>query len=207
MMRRLVWYFLPPAIRKADDLSNFLEAQSNYLTQRATYEFSRNTLGYFGQHMFADEAFMAATRVSRWEGFAAVMADCLVLTEGLLRPAAESHDLGPGLLRLYVRALAAQPSPAHRQAGYGDLVDLLGARLQQAATHPPAPVRDVARHAARRLLETLPVRSNNPRADRDGIEQAVHFGLVSVHDQLVRRIDAAALAAELRLKATVETSN
>lgn len=197
MIRRLKDYFLPPAICEAGDLRDFLVAQSNYLTQRASYEFSRNTLAYFGQHVFADPAFLAQTKVCRWEGFAAVMADTLVLTEGLLRPAAGGRALAPGLVRLYVEGIAAQPSPPHRPDGWGDLVSSLDTRLQQAAALPPAPVRDVGRHSARCILETVPVRSANPKADRDGIQQAVHFGLVSVHDQLVRRLDREALAAAL----------
>lgn len=197
MIRRLVDYFLPPAICEAGDLRDFLVAQSNYLTQRASYEFSRNTLGYFGQHVFADQAFLAQTRVCRWEGFAAVLADALVLTEGLLRPAAGGRELAPGLVRLYVEGISAQPSPPHRPDGWVDLVTGLGTRLQQAAEGPPAPVREVARHAARCILDTLPIRSSNPKADRDGIHQAVHFGLVSVHDQLVRRLDRGGLAAEV----------
>ncbi len=197
-MRRLIEYFRPPAIRDPAALAAFLIGQSNYLTQRATYEFSRNTLGYFGQHFFADEGFMAQTRICRWEGFAAVLADALVLTEGLLRPAGIPADaLRPGFVTLYGAALAAQPEPAHRAAGWSDLVDHLLQRLAGAAQAPPTPVREVSRHAARRIYDTLPIYSGNQPADRAGIEQAVHFGLVSVHDQLARRLAVADVARGL----------
>lgn len=198
-MRRLVAHFFPPPIRTPDLLASFLYGQANYLTQRATYEFCRNTLGYFGQHMFADPHFQAQERVCRWEGFAAVLADEIVLVEGLLRPAAPAPltALRAGLTNLYAEGLAAQPAPAHRTEGFDDLVTAFAHRLEHVAEVEPRPVKDIAHVAARRIYEVLPIYSGNEEADREGIDRAVLFGLISVSDQLKRRLDAASVSGAL----------
>lgn len=198
-MRRLVAHFFPPPIRTPELLGSFLCGQANYLTQRATYEFCRNTLGYFGQHMFADPRFQAQERVCRWEGFAAVLADELVLVEGMLRPAAPAplSALRTGLTALYAEGLAAQPAPAHRTEGAAELVASFAHRLDRVAEIEPRPVRDIAHIGARRIYDVLPIYSGNEAADREGIDRALLFGLISVADQLTRRLDAAAVGAAL----------
>ncbi|WP_119419630.1 hypothetical protein [Desertibaculum subflavum] len=198
-MRRLVTRFFPPPIRTPDALGGFLVGQANYVTQRVTYEFCRNTLGYFGQHMFADLRFQAQERLCRWEGFAAVLADGLVLAEGLLRPAAPAplSALRAGLITLYADGLAAQPEPVHRADGFADLVDSFAHRLDRVAEIEPRPVRDIAHTGARRVYDVLPIYSGNEAADREGIDRAMLFCLISVTDQLSRRLDAAAVGAAL----------
>ena len=133
VMRRLVAHFFPPPIRTPEELGGFLCGQANYLTQRATYEFCRNTLGYFGQHMFADPRFQDQERVCRWEGFAAILADGLVLVEGLLRPVAPAplSAMRSGLAALYAEGLAGSGSAEefmeHGASGTADDLDLAGA--------------------------------------------------------------------------------
>ena len=56
MLRRLVDHFRPPRIRDRAALRRFVSGEASYLAQRATYEFSRNTLAWYGQHAFADRA-------------------------------------------------------------------------------------------------------------------------------------------------------
>jgi hypothetical protein len=198
-MRRFVDRFFPPPIRTPDALGSFLCGQANYLTQRISYEFCRNTLGYFGQHMFADPRFQAQERVCRWEGFAAVLADELVVAEGLLRAAAPAplSALRASLAVLYAEGLAAQPTPAHRQPDLADLVDAFAHRLDRVAEIEPRPVKDIAHIGARRIYDVLPIYSGNEAADRDGIDRAVLFGLISVRDQLAKRLDCAAVGAML----------
>lgn len=199
VMRRLVAHFFPPPIRSPDALGSFLCGQANYLTQRATYEFCRNTLGYFGQHMFADPRFQEQERVCRWEGFAAVLADQLVLTEGLLRPVSPSplSAMRAGLTALYTEGLVAQPAPTHRATDISDLVETFAHRLDRTAEIEPRPVKDIAHIGARRIYDVLPIYSGNEAADRDGIDRALLFGLISVRDQLARRLDPAAVSAAL----------
>lgn len=198
-MRRLVTRFFPPPIRTPEALGEFLCGQANYITQRVTYEFCRNTLGYFGQHMFADPRFQAQERVCRWEGFAAVLADGLVLAEGLLRQPAPAplSALRAGLTALYAEGLTAQPAPAHRADGFIDLVDAFAHRLDRVAEIEPRPVRDIAHIGARRIYDVLPIYSGNETADREGIDRALMFGLISLSDQLGKRLDAAAASAAL----------
>jgi hypothetical protein len=206
MLQAIVDYLRPPAITETSALQRFLSGEASYLAQRSTYEFSRNTLAWFGQWAFGDDKFNDAFRLCRWEAFAAVLADMVVLThEKLQRSAAEGSDaLVAALTDLYEAALTEYPVPAHRPAGWVDRVQALRVRLGQAALAGPLAPAEVARTAARRIYEVLPVHSSNPDADYEAIEAAIRFGMVSFHDKLWRRLQAEAVSSALLDRARTE---
>lgn len=196
--RGVVEYFRPPPIVDGIALGRFLSGESSYLAQRATYEFARNTLAYFGQWAFGDDKFNDAFRISRWEAFAAILADAIVLTEGLLRPAVPepARLVGP-LVSLYRRELHAYPLPPHRGAGWDDVIESLAARLTAAQQAPPAVVGDVARVASRRVYDTLPLYSHNKEYDITIIENSIRFGTIALNDRLVARLRPPVVWADL----------
>lgn len=197
-LRGWIENFRPPPIVDATALGRFLSGESSYLAQRATYEFARNTLAYFGQWAFNDDKFNDAFRISRWEAFAAILADAIMLTEGRLRPAASNPEslLAP-LVALYHRELNAYPLPAHRSGGWDDLVERLRARLTVARLAAPIPAGELAKVAARRVYDTLPLYSDNKEYDVTIIDNAVRFGFVAFSDRLVARLRPSAVAADL----------
>ena len=197
MLQCIIEYFRPPPLRDARALFEFLAAEASYLAQRATYEFCRNTLSYYGQHHFGDDGFNRIFAVSRWEAFAAILADLFVLAESRLRAAAPAQQLADPLLAGFGRALDAYPRPAHRAEGWGDVVDALRARLQDAGAAATASPVFLAKVAARRIYDTLPIYSQNKPADRQGIARAVQFGMVAIDERLVERLDSAGVVADL----------
>ena len=72
---------------RASELRRFLSGETSYLAQRMTYEFSRNTLAWFGQHYFADPGFNDVFRKCRWESFGLLGADVTLLAFGWMAAA------------------------------------------------------------------------------------------------------------------------
>jgi len=178
-------------------LRRFLSGEASYLAQRMTYEFSRNTLAWFGQHYFADPGFNDAFRKCRWESFGLLAADMVVLTYARM-PDAQRHDreaLGTRVQALLAAVLGEYPVPEHRPDGWSDLEAGFAARI--AAVQPPVDPTDFAEATAKAVFKTLPVFSENRSGDYQVVYNAVHFGLVAFADRLRRRVAAEPAARAL----------
>ncbi|HYG88962.1 MAG TPA: hypothetical protein VD978_22195 [Azospirillum sp.] len=149
--------------------------------------------------LFAEKEFQDALARCRWESFAAVLADLLLLAHRYLRAHADGQEraLATALARLYPAILDAQPRPPHRVEGWEDVAVPFAARLEQARIDGVAAPAEVARTAARRVLQVLPIHEEHRRHDREAIEGAVRFHTVAAWETMVRRVDAAAVAADL----------
>lgn len=200
MLQRVIDYFRPPPIHSRAALQPFLSSQASYLAQRSTYEFSRNTLSYYGQGAWHDPVFQDLMRVCRWESFAAVLADMIVLTEGRLRPSAggDPNVLVEPLLDLYRAIIGEYPVPAHRTEGWDADIASFRQRLQRAQMIAPMAPSDVALVGARRVFDVLPVYSQYREVDYQVIEGAVRFGIIAFNDQLRARLQVAAVLTDLR---------
>ena len=198
MLRRIIAHFRPPPIASRAALQQFLSASGAYLAQRSTYEFSRNTLSYYGQGAWHDPTFQELMRVCRWESRAAVLADQVVLAEGQLRrSAAPPHALVAPLAELYRDLLAEHPVPAHRPQGWGADIEALRARLDRVQLALPLGAPEVARVGAKRVFEVLPVYSQYRDSDFQVMENSIRFGMVSFSDQLRQRLRPAAVVGDL----------
>src|SRR6187549_1434281 len=108
--------FLPkPKLRSLAALQQFLDGEAAHLAQRSVIDFMRNELGSLSPHAFADPVFQAKLAISRWEGFAATLADMVVLAHAqLLEGDVPRATLDARLGDLYSVILASHPVPKHR---------------------------------------------------------------------------------------------
>jgi len=193
MLSRLRSYFFPGPLATRDALRRFVSGEASYVAQRSTYEFSRNTLAWFGQSAFGDKKFNEVFAVCRWEAFAGIAADMTALT----RVALADRTLDGGLLRLYGEALAEYPNPVHRPQGWSDRIEALAARFRDTAPGDPLRPIDLAPATAARIYAEAPARSANEEEDRRVLIAAVSFGLVSFDDRLRHRLDRTAAGKAL----------
>lgn len=158
------------------------------LAQRLTYEFSRNTLAWYGQHYFNDKGFNEVFRRCRWETFARLAADMSLLTFARIPEACQDGraDLEGRMCALYAAILGEYPVPDHRTDGWRDMADAFAARLAQA--QPPVEPERLTLDSAKSIFATLPVFSDNRAGDFDVVRNAVAFGLVGFASQLRRRV-------------------
>lgn len=183
--------FLPsPKLRTAAALQQFLADEAAYLAQRSVIDFVRNELGSLSAQAFDDPRFQAKLAVSRWEGFAAVLADMIALTQALLKVAGTPRAaLDARLGEMYEKILASHPAPDHRAQGWDAEIAALRARLAAApgeATGPQA----YAEITGAKVFETLPFAPRDPVENRMVLCNAFAFGLIAFNDRLRRLLVA-----------------
>jgi hypothetical protein len=196
MLTNLVEYLRPSRLRSTTALRRFVSGEASYLVQRATYEFSRNTLAWYGQHAFADREFNDRFRVCRWEGYAGLVEVFCVLVRARLGRAPAGGDLDAAMVVAAASMLGEYETPGHR-AAWDDVLASLSARLAlRSPDAPPAPVA-LGAEVADRIVPVLPVQSSNRKEDREVLANAFGFGTIAFNDRLAARLDAPALAADL----------
>jgi hypothetical protein len=193
------------------DLKLFVYERASLLSQRASHEFCRNALGFYGQVAFHDDRFHDSMRICRWESFVAVLADMLLVIEGELRREGTVGDRAvvPGLIGLYRAIMAEQELPAYRTEGWEKDISMFEARLLAAIDAPPRPAQQIAIRSAKRMFETVPIQIGVKTETKDGaltgadaadyqaVAGAVKFGMVSFLQDLRRRIRVPELRAAL----------
>jgi hypothetical protein len=197
MIRKFFEHWRQGPLADGESLGRFLSGEASYLAQRSTYEFTRNTLAWFGQSAFGDDKFNDVFRICRWESFASILSGFVVLTQARLGPATRGNEtaVADGLVRVFEAALAAYPTPAHR-TDWRETVTALRETLLASDGRSLTPAAIGAR-AAERVIETVPVRSPNDAEDRQVIANAVRLGTIGVNDRLTARLVPEAMVRSL----------
>ena len=190
--------FLPtPKVRSLAALQQFLDSEAAFLAQRSVIDYARNELGSLSAQAFDDPRFLAKLAVCRWEGFAFILADMIVLTHARLLEAGVPRELLDARLGdLYRAILMGHPPPDHRAQGWDAEIAALRARL---AERPPGPANPQADATATgsKVFDTLPFPPRDPVENRMVLSNAFAFGLISFNDRLRRLLMVAPLREEL----------
>lgn len=190
MLTALIRRFRPLPIVDPSELRRFISGEASYLTQRAVYEFSRNTLAWFGQHYFANQGFVTVYAKCRWEAFGLLGIDMTALALGRMvaTPAglANRAALAARMAEVYEAALREYPAPEHRSEGWDDLLAECKMRLE-VVEGPLDPIK-LAKPTAKRVFELLPVYSKNKAEDHKVVRNAFDFGLIAYYDRLRKRV-------------------
>lgn len=190
--------FLPkPKVRTLAALQQFLDGEAAYLAQRSVVEFVRNELGSLSAQAFDDPRFQAKMAVSRWDGFAAILADMIGLAHAHLLAAGTPRDaLDAYLGSLYVTILAHHPAPDHRPQGWEPEIAALRTRLANRPIGPVNPQAD-ATATGSMVFDTLPFVPRDPVESRMVLSNAFAFGLIAFNDRLRRLLVVVPLRDEL----------
>lgn len=199
MLQKLRDRFFPSRVTTRPALRRFVSGEASYLAQRATYEFSRNTLAWHGQHILGDAKFNEAFAICRWESFAAIAADMTFLVRAHL---AAGPGLDPPLLSVYADVLGEYPNPVHRPQGWSDCHAALLARFNATSDSRTPEVKVIGYKTGVLIYGKAPVNANNVKEESAVLGAAMTFGLISFNDRLQRRLDTAALVQDLTQHST-----
>ena len=200
VLRRVISRLRPARIATVDALSTFLQERASLIAQKCAIDYCRGKTGLASYALFTEKPFLDALDVCRWETFAVVLGDLMILAETALRPHVEPGQrerLCEALLALHARILASMPMPAHRAQGWDDAAGSLALRLKAASADAPWQALDVADHSAKRLFDTLPIHSSYRELDEEVVYGAVRFRMIAVNQELQRRLAPGTLTAEL----------
>lgn len=190
--------FLPaPKISTFAALQQFLGDEAAYLAQRSVIEFSRNELGRLSGKAFDDPRFQDKLAVSRWEGFAATLADMIVLAQAQLASAgAPRATLDARLGDMYAAILAGHPKPEHREQDWSAEIAALRARLAAPPGERAGP-QAYAESTGGMVFDTLPFATRDRAESRMVLCHAFAFGLIAFNDRLKRLLITAPIRDEL----------
>ena len=190
--------FLPsPKVRSLVALQQFLDREAAHLAQKSVIDFARNELGSLSAQAFDDRRFLDKLAVCRWEGFAATLADMVVLTHAqLLEGGVPKEVLDARLGDLYAAILTGHPPPDHRAQGWDAEIAALRERLAEQPAGAANP-RAYAAATGTMVFNTLPFPPRDPVENRMVLANAFAFGLISFNDRLRRLLMVAPLREEL----------
>ena len=200
MIARLKALLRPPPIVSTAALRDFIAGESAVIAQKTAMGYCTAKTGSFSYALFQEKPFIDALAICRWEAFAAVLSDMLVIVETLLRahaPGEAGDAIGRALAGLYASILRSHPAPRHRPEGWSEEIAAFERRIAAAQAEPPVEPAAVATASGRRLYEVLPLHTNYRVDDEQVIIASVTFQMVGVWDMMRRRIDGPAVARDL----------
>src|SRR5687768_11944113 len=200
VLQRVLSRWRPAPIATAGALGSFVQERAFFLAQKCAIDYCRGKTGLASYALFTEKPFLEALDVCRWETFAVILGDLLILVEAALRPQVGSEQrerLCGALADLHAQILSSMPAPAHRAQGWGDVRESVALRLRAGSAGAPAQALDVADHSAKRLFDTLPIHSSYRELDEEVVYGAVRFRMIAVNQELQRRLAPEMLAAEL----------
>src|SRR5262245_29304587 len=145
LWHRLLGRLRPAPITTVAALRSFLDERAALIAQKCAIDYCRGKTGLASYALFTEQPFLKALDVCRWEAFAAVLGDLVLLAEGRLRPhvASEEHPrLCAALIDLHSTILDALPVPEHRPQGWGDAREAFAAPLKSASAGKPQQALD-----------------------------------------------------------------
>lgn len=190
-----------PAIQDRKALADFIDEQAAFLVQKGIYDYSRARSGHFAKIMLADKGFQGALDRSRWRAFPLGLAMVGETVEAVLAPEAGGNrrdELDP-LIALVLSVYDRYPRPeALTPEEWASGRDELKLHLERLSTHPPKRIIDIPQPFAERYFAMMPFDKQFLTPDAPTARGFMQLQLVSVHEQLLERMNAKDMVRQLR---------
>lgn len=193
----LVERLFPKPIVAVDDLGRFVGQRSAYIAQAALYGYLKTRMGTSFPRYFEDATFAASIKLAAVRQFVACAADLAIHAAGLV---AADGRLGPadaaGLARRCFAVALATGLPADDAAlAPADAAAQFATRAEGTAWAGAAGDAAFTGSIAE-LIRNAPVIDEYKALDRTIVTNSMRFRWREIRDQLVRRLDAAAVAGD-----------
>jgi hypothetical protein len=190
-----------PPIRAVAELADFIDEQSAHLVQRYIYDYTLARTGPYSRSLLTQPEFMQEVDRSRWGAYPLGLAMVGEMVEGVLRPHAgeERRAVLDPLNGLILGVFDRYDVP--KQIGTGAwraAREELSRKLDQIGTHPPKSVTDIPEPYAERYFNMMPFDKKLLTNDVPTTRAYLRLNLTHLRDELVKRMDAADMAAKLR---------
>jgi hypothetical protein len=189
-----------PPIRDLMSLADFIDEQSAFLVQKGIYDYSRARSGHFAKIMLADKGFQNALNRSRWRAYPLGLSMIGETVEATLAPqVGDRRAVLDPLIALVLSVYDRYPRPeALTQEEWALGRDELKLHLERLSTHPPKRIIDIPAPFAERYFAMMPFDKPLLTPDAPTARGFLQLQLVSVQEQLSRRMNAADMARQLQ---------
>jgi hypothetical protein len=195
----------PSPIRDAAGLSVFVEAETAFLVQKSTWEYSRARSGVLWQKLFKEEAFKAAIEASTWGNFPLGLAFVGEMTVTTLRngTAIDAGAAASAVAALCRDVIDRQPQPrGFPDTFWPDARAFVTARIERTVLAPPKAVKDIPLDGHADFFARLPMHPDLTRHDRQLLQNTLRVHLCRAHEALLARLDTASLVPALERAAS-----
>ena len=190
----------PVPIHDLDGLGAFINDHAAFVVQKGIYEYSRARAGHYSKVLFSEAGFQQAVEVSRWKAYPLGLA---MVGEVAMSVLQEATDLErKSVVRRVADVTLAcfdgwdVPAALDAPTWYGLRMALVE-RLDRIGLHPPKRAMDIPMTIAEAYFELMPIHESLRGQDFPTMRNYLRVTLCNVHDQLAKRIDAPALAAQI----------
>ena len=191
----------PPPILNRTELADFIDRHAAFVAQKGIYEYARARAGHYAKVLFKEPEFQAACDVSRWQTFPLGLAMVGELVEGVLLPAWQGDrvDLTDAIRTLVLEVFDRYPAPqALDTQTWLQLRADLDRHLSQMGLHPAKWAKDIPEPFWQRYFDLMPIHEKLRTRDELTTRNYLRVTMINIHDELVKQMDAVAMAAELR---------
>jgi len=190
-----------PPIRDREELADFINAQSAFIVQKGIYEYSRARAGHYAKVLFAEEGFAQSVEHARWQAFPLGLAMVGEMVEGVLASYAAGisrRELLDQLISVVLSVFDRYPIPSSigEQAWLEARRDLAH-RLDLVGGHARKRVMDIPEPLAETYFAMMPIHEKLRGRDFQTTRNYLRVSLCNIHDELVERMDQAALQRAL----------
>lgn len=178
-------------------LRRFLESRSSFVAQTSLYGYLRTRAGMRYPQLFANDEFVKAIDIAKWQIWAACLSDLSVYAGGLIahRSGAERSRV-TSLLQATIRSIL-DAGEGGRDEGRAQR---LHARIAQIDWATVADDSSPFSESPRTLIECAPVLEQLKLLDEEIVRNSVRFRWQEVRRELRRNLDANALMASEALR-------
>jgi hypothetical protein len=191
----------PAPIRDVRALADFIDENAAFLVQKGIYEYSRARAGPFSKMLLVEPAFVEAVNEARWKAYPLGLAMLGEMVEGMLRPLAgdDRRAMVEALAALVLGVFDRYPVPepvgdefwTEARAELARRLDLLGMQA-------PKQVQDIPERHAQAYFDLMPIDERLRGRDFPSVRSYLRINLLNIRDRLAKRMDARAVADELR---------
>jgi hypothetical protein len=201
-MKLLEKLFRPrPPIRDREALADFIDAQSAFIVQKGIYEYSRARAGHYAKVLFAEEGFAQSVEHARWQAFPLGLSMVGEMIEGVLASHATGMSRREILDQLTLIVLSVfdryPVPPSIGEEAWLEARRDLAHRLDLVGGRAPKRVMDIPEPLAEAYFAMMPIHEKLRGRDFATTHNYLRVCLCNIHDELIMRMDKAALEQAL----------
>lgn len=185
-----------PPIRDREALADFIDAQSAFIVQKGIYEYSRARAGHYAKVLFAEEGFAQSVEHARWQTFPLGLSMVGEMVEGVLASQAGMHrrEILDQLIVVVLSVFDRYPiPPSIGEDAWLEVRRDLAHRLDLVGGRAPKRVMDIPEPLAEAYFAMMPIHEKLRGRDFQTTRNYLRVSLCNIHDELVARMDRAAL--------------
>lgn len=192
-----------PAVNDLLGLADFVDMQSAFLVQKGIYEYSRARAGHYSKVLFGEPEFRHAVENSRWRAYPLGLAMVGEVVVGVVDQIASQgrESVLSAVVELVLSVFDRYPVPAvldddtWRQAR-----SELAKRLELIGLHQTKRAMDIPEPLAKAYFALMPIHEKLRGQDYPTLKNYLRVTLCNIHDELTTRIDAQAVANQLKAR-------